>query len=141
MSKEDKRTATDKDWSRVAGNPDNVIISESLISRVDPYNLGEIENVPKPITECEFKFKDYILTGTVVGFSRVGGTTTYTFTTTPDQACLLINRSELQSFAVATGDSYTTGVDDASALGAFDFEVEVQNSSMATIIVSFTEAS
>lgn len=140
MSKKETPGMED-DWARVASNPDNVIISESLISRVDPYNLGTIENKKKVTTECEFKFEDYFLTGDVVGFSRVNGTTTYTFETTPAQACQLMNESTLQSFAVMVGDEVSVSVDDATSLGSFNFEVDVQNSTSATVAVSFTEVS
>ena len=137
--KDDKTLAND--WSRVAGNPDNVIISEALVDRVDPYNLGEIANPKNAIPECEFKFEDYTITGNVTGFSRVDENISYTFTTTPAQACLLMNRSKLHSFAVATSDDTSLGVDDAATLGKFNFEVEVESNHTAIIVVSFTEAS
>ena len=138
MSKKETPELDDA-WERVAGNPDNVIISESLISRVDPYNLGTIENKKKVTTECEFKFEDYSLTGNVIGFSRVNGVTTYTLETSPAQACQLMNESSLKSFAVMVGNEVSVSVNDTADLGSFNFEVDVQNSTAATVVVSFTE--
>jgi len=132
---EEKR---EKEWSRVMSNPDNLIISESLIERVDPYNLGEIENEPQVKPICMFEFSDYTLSGEVLGFSNVEGQRTYTFASHVKDASKLMHSSQLKKFSMhVTGDELVAM--DSTNIKELNFNVDVQSASHALVTISFSE--
>lgn len=127
-----------KEWSRVMSNPDNLILSDSLISRVDPYNLGEIENVPQLKPVCTFKFTSYILSGEVIGFSNTEGMRTYTFASHVKDASKLMHSCTLEKFSMHVGDDELVAMD-SKHIKNLNFNVDVQNASQALVTISFSE--
>ena len=127
-----------KEFSRVLSNPDNLIISESLIDRVDPYNLGDIENGIHVKPVCTFVFSGYELSGDVIGFSNMEGRRTYTFSTSVKDASMLMNSSDLQSFSMSvSGDEIVTL--QKESIEALNFNVDVQNANVALVTITFSE--
>jgi hypothetical protein len=127
-----------KEWDRVMSNPDNLIISDSLIERVDPYNLGEIENPVQVKTICTFEFSEHTLSGEVLGFSNVEGQRTYTFASHVKDASKLMHSSDLKQFSmhVGTDELISMGNEHIKEL---NFNVDVQSASQALVTISFIE--
>ena len=129
----------DKEWNRIMDNPENVIMSEGLISKVDPYDLGEIEPNVHASADCEIIFSDYSIVGTIIGFHGIKGVVSYTALIPAAESFHLFNESPLQSFKVYSYNNtlffkeYPEGV-------TFDFEVEVQDGENAILTVSFPVA-
>ncbi len=129
---------TEKEWSRVLSNPDNVIISDSLISRVDPYNLGEIENIPQVKPVCTFEFTGHTLSGEVIGFSNVDGMRTYTFESHVKDASKLMHSCTLKKFSMHAGNDELVKLDNDD-IKNLNFNVDVQSASQALVTISFSE--
>ena len=128
----------EKEWSRLMSNPDNLIISESLIDRVDPYNLGEIENVAQVKPICTFEFTNYTLSGEVLGFSNVEGQRTYTFASHVKDASKLMHSSSLKQFSMHVGEDELVTLNNDN-IQELNFNVDVQNASQALVTISFSE--
>ena len=127
-----------QEWTRVLSNPDNLIISDSLITRVDPYNLGEIENTPQLKPICTFEFTSYTLSGEVIGFSNTEGMRTYTFATHVKDASKLMHSCALKQFSMHVGNDELVTMDNDS-IENLNFNVDVQNASQALVTISFSE--
>ena len=128
----------EKEWGRVLSNPDGLIISDSLISRVDPYNLGDIENDVHVKPVCTFTFTGYRLSGDVLGFSNAEGQRTYTFSTSVKEASKLMNSAELQTFSMSvSGDEIVTLPKES--IEKLNFNVDVQSANVALVTISFSE--
>jgi hypothetical protein len=128
----------EKEWKRVMGNPDNVIISDSLIARVDPYNLGEISNPVEVKPVCQFNFEGFSLSGEVISFSNVDMQRSYTFSTNLREASQLMNSANFLSFAMKAG------VDEILSMSKediknFNFNVDIQSSTSAVVTITFSE--
>ena len=132
---DDKR---EKEWSRLMSNPDNLIISEGLVDRVDPYNLGEIENIPQVKPVCTFEFTSYTLSGEVLGFSNVEGQRTYTFASHVKDASKLMHSSSLKQFSMHVGEDELVSMS-SDNIQELNFNVDVQNASQALVTISFSE--
>ena len=130
--------AEEQEWARVMSNPDNVIISDSLIARVDPYNLGEIVNPVEMKPICQFNFKGYSISGEVNSFSNVDMQRSYTFSTTLKEASQLMNSAEFQSFAMLVGNEELLSMS-KEHITNFNFNVDIQNSTIATVTITFSE--
>lgn len=128
-----------KEWNRVMSNPDNLIISDSLIERVDPYNLGEIENPIQVKPVCRFEFSDYTLSGEVLGFSNVEGQRTYTFAAHVKDASRLMHSSDLTQFSMHVGNDELVSMT-SEHITELNFNVDVQSASQALVTISFIEA-
>lgn len=127
-----------KEWGRVLSNPENLIISDSLISRIDPYNLGDIENEVHVNPVCTFVFAGYELSGDVLGFSNSEGHRTYTFSTSVKEASKLMNSAQLQSFSMSvSGDEIVTL--QKETIEKLNFNVDVQSANVALVTISFSE--
>lgn len=130
--------APDREWKRVMSNPDNVIISDSLIARVDPYNLGDISNPVEFKPTCQFAFTNYTLSGEVISFSNVDGLRSYTFSTSLKDASQLMGDANIQNFAMlASGEELLSMSKDH--INNFNFNVDVQNSTTALVTITFGE--
>lgn len=138
MANNNVNLSADAEWKRIMGNPDNVIISDSLVARIDPYSLGEIENPSAKKPSCHFTFEGYTLAGDVISFSNSSGQRSYTFSTTLLAASQLMNSANFVSFKMLSGDDelVTIGKKEISNL---NFNVDVQNSTTALVTISFNE--
>jgi len=128
----------EKEWKRVMGNPDNVIISDSLIARVDPYNLGEISNPVEIKPLCQFNFKGFSLSGEVISFSNVDMQRSYTFSTSLKEASQLMNSANFQSFVMKAGADEILSMSNES-IENFNFNVDIQSSTSAVVTITFSE--
>jgi len=126
------------EWNRIMSNPDNLILSDSLIERVDPYNLGEIENPIQVKPVCTFEFNDYALSGEILGFSSVEGQRTYTFTSPMRDASNLMCSSPFKKFSMNINNDELVSID-STGLNNLSFNVDVQSASHAIITISFSE--
>jgi hypothetical protein len=131
---------SNQEWRRVISNPDNVIISDSLIARVDPYNLGAIANPIEFRPFCKFTFTDHTLTGEVISFSNVDGKRSYTFSTSLKEASQLMGDANIQQFAMLAGKEELLSMD-KDHINNFNFNVDVQNSTTALVTITFGEVS
>ncbi len=137
-NKNQNSQAEEEEWARVMSNPDNVIISDSLIARVDPYNLGEITNPVEVKPVCEFNFKGYSLSGEIASFSNVDAQRSYTFSTSLKNASQLMNSAELESFVMKAGREELFSMS-KEHITNFNFNVDIQNSTSATVTITFSE--
>ena len=128
----------EKEWKRVMGNPDNVIISDSLIARVDPYNLGEISNPVEIKPVCQFNFEGFSLSGEVISFSNVDMQRSYTFSTSLKEASQLMNSADFQSFVMKAGADEILSMSNES-IENFNFNVDIQSSTSAVVTITFSE--
>jgi len=128
----------EKEWKRVMGNPDNVIISDSLIARVDPYNLGEISNPVEIKPVCQFNFEGFSLSGEVISFSNVDMQRSYTFSTSLKEASQLMNSANFQSFVMKAGADEILSMSNES-IENFNFNVDIQSSTSAVVTITFSE--
>ena len=128
----------EKEWKRVMGNPDNVIISDSLIARVDPYNLGEISNPVEIKPICQFNFEGFSLSGEVISFSNVDMQRSYTFSTSLKEASQLMNSANFQSFVMKAGADEILSMSNES-IKNFNFNVDIQSSTSAVVTITFSE--
>jgi len=128
----------DQEWKRVMSNPDNVIISDSLIARVDPYNLGDISNPIEFKPVCKFTFTEYSLSGEVISFSNVDGLRSYTFSTTLKEASQLMGDSNVQGFSMLASGEELLSLG-KEYINNFNFNVDVQNSTTALVTITFGE--
>ena len=135
MSNNDDNNSN-KEWQRIMDNPDNVIMSEALISKVDPYDLGDIEPMAHVSADCEITFDDYSIVGTIVAFNNVKGEASYTAVIPSTEAFRLFNTSALSSIRIYSYDE-TLLNKDCSAGTTFDFEVEVQDGENSILTISF----
>lgn len=143
MTSDNKRDNTppteEKEWTRIMSNPDNVIISDSLIARVDPYNLGEIVNPVEVKPVCQFEFEGYTLSGDVISFSNVDMRRTYTFSTTLKSASQLMNSAEFQRFVMKAGTDELLSMS-KDHIENFNFNVDIQSATSALVTITFVEA-
>lgn len=120
------------------GNPDNVIISDSLIPRIDPYSLGEIENAPVVKPVCHFDFDGYTLAGDVIAFSNANKQRSYTFSTTLASASQLMNSAIFKGFRMVAGKEEIASATKDSITN-LNFSVDVQSSTVALVTITFSE--
>lgn len=143
MSSEDNKNkhaqTEEQEWIRVMSNPDNVIISDSLIARVDPYNLGEIVNPVEMKPVCKFNFEGYSISGEVASFSNVDMQRSYTFSTSLSDASQLMNSAEFQSFVMLAGNDELLSMS-KEHITNFNFNVDIQSSTIAMVTITFSEA-
>lgn len=130
---------TDKEWERIMENPENVIMSEALINRVDPYDLGEIEQTDHISADCEITFSDYTIVGTIIGFHTIKGVTSYTLLVPAVESFRLFNPSPVSSLKIYSYDD-THLLNEYTDDTSFDFEVEVQDGENALLTISFPVA-
>lgn len=137
MTNKTKQNIAEAEWKRIAGNPDNLIISDSLISRIDPHSLGDFENPPivKPV--CQFFFEGYTLSGEVIGFSSENLQRSYTFAATLASASKLMNSANFINFRMLAGENELIAMSKDSITN-FNFNVDVQNMSTALVTISFS---
>ena len=128
----------EQEWKRIMSNPDNVIISDSLVARVDPYNLGEITNPVEIKPICEFYFEGYKLSGEIISFSNANQQRSYTFSTSLKEASRLMNSANFQKFSMmAGGDELLTM--EKEHISDFNFNVDIQSSTIALVTINFAE--
>jgi len=125
-----------KEWERIMGNPDNVMMSEALINKVNPYDLDDIEQPAHISVDCEITFADYNIVGTVVGFHTVEGVVSYTTLVPAVEAFRLLNTSPISSLKIYSFENTFLVKEYADGVG-FDFEVEVQDAENAILTISF----
>lgn len=139
MSSEKKSDISEEqEWERVMSNPDNVIISDSLIARVDPYNLGEIVNPVEIKPICQFNFEGYSLSGEIVSFSNVDMQRSYTFSTSLKDASQLMNSADFKSFVMKAGSDELLSMS-KELITNFNFNVDIQSSTSAVVTITFSE--
>jgi hypothetical protein len=126
------------EWNRIMSNPDNLILSDSLIERVDPYDLGEIENPIQVKPTCVFEFNDYTLAGEILGFSSINGLRTYTFSSLMRDASNLMNSSPFKKFSMYINNDELVSIGN-EGLNNLSFNVDVQSASQAVVTISFSE--
>lgn len=127
---------TEKEWGRIMENPDNVIMSEALINKVNPYDLGEIEPTTHVSADCEITFADYTIVGTIVAFHTIKDVVSYTALVPAVEAFRLFNTSPISSFKIYSYDETLLLKEYSDGVG-FDFEVEVQDGENAVLTISF----
>ena len=133
-----KNKNTEDEWRRVMANPENVIISESLIARVDPYNLGDIANPVSIKPKCTFTFEGYTMTGEVISFSNVAGQRSYTFSSSLKEASNLMNTANLLKFQMSIDDDEILSMA-KEHITDLNFNVDVQSASSALVTITFSE--
>jgi hypothetical protein len=126
----------EKEWERIMDNPDNVMMSEALISKVDPYDLGDIEPTMHVSVDCEITFAGYSIVGTILGFHTVDGVTSYTALVPVTEAFRLLGTSPISSIKIYSLEK-TFLVNEYPDDTRFDFEVEVQDGENAVLTISF----
>ncbi len=131
----------DNEWSRIMGNPDNVLMSDELESRVDLSEFyPKIEDDIRLDPSCEFVFSDYTITGTLLCFATTvdDGKSSYTLSVPSADACKLLNVSPLESYKV-----YTAGNDkelmkaDVTSTTNVDVLIQWQESTNSVVTLTF----
>jgi hypothetical protein len=93
----------DDEWTRIMGNPDNVIMSDELEDRLSPLDMNPSPNLDVRLDPtCEFVFKDYSISGDLFAFAGTAsdGMSSYTFSVPTVDACKLLNPSTLESYRI-----------------------------------------
>jgi len=131
----------DDEWNRVMSNPENVIMSPELESRVDLSDFYPSINDDIRINpSCEFTFSDYKISGTLICFASTmdDGKSSYTFSTPSIDACKLLNQSQLRSYRVYTpsNDDELMKVDIASNTSA-DILIQWQDGANSIVTLTF----
>ena len=138
-SRVDDIEEVEDEWSRAMSNPDNVILSDSLVGLLDPEDLtSEIVNSPKTALTCAFEFEDYAIGGTLASYSDADGIRTYAFFVQTLSLHQITNRSRLVSGAITqTGvkDPVIIEVDPKADVGV---SVHIQDGNSAMVTVSFS---
>lgn len=130
---------SEKEWERIMDNPENVIMSEGLINKVDPYDLGEIEPSVHVSADCEIIFNDYSVVGTIIGFHGIKGVVSYTALIPAAESFRLFNTSAIQSLKIYSYDE-TLFFKEYAENTQYDFEVEIQDGENAILTVSLPVA-
>ena len=140
-SRVDDIEEVEDEWSRTMTNPDNVILSDSLVGLLDPEDLtSEIVNSPQTSLTCAFEFEDYAIGGTLASYSDADGIRTYAFFAQPLSLHQIVNRSRLVSGAITqTGvqDPVIIEVDPKANVGV---SVHIQDGNSAMVTVSFSDS-
>ena len=140
-SRVDDIEEVEPEWARTMSNPDNVILSDSLVGLLDPEEMSsEIVNSPKSVLTCAFEFEDYAIGGTLASYSDADGIRTYAFFSQTLSLHQIINRSRLISGAITqTGvkDPVEIEVDPKAEVGV---SVHIQDGNSAMVTVSFSDS-
>lgn len=127
---------SDKEWERIMSNPENVIMSESLINKVDPYDLGDIEPTVHLNADCELVFTDYNVVGTIIGFHNVKDIMSYTLLVPTVETYRMFSKSSVQSIRIYSYEE-TYLVREYSDTTVFDYEVEIESGENSILTISF----
>jgi hypothetical protein len=58
------------EWQRILSNPDNVIVSDWLLDQLDPADVApEISNPRVVKINCEVRFEDHVINGSLISFA------------------------------------------------------------------------
>jgi len=131
----------DNEWNRIMGNPDNVIMSDELESRVDLSEFyPKLDDDIRLDPSCEFVFSDYTITGTLLCFAATieDGKSSYTFSTPSVDACKLLNVSPLESYRVYTAsDDKELMKADVTPTANVDVLIQWQESANSVVTLTF----
>ena len=111
---------TKKEWDRVKDNPDNVIMSDELIERIDSStsdpDLSSITSIQAPAPNCIFRFVDYDVQGCLVSFSSIHDSTliksTFVYTISYTLSMSMHDATKFLTGSKLIGASISTNIDD-----------------------------